>query len=116
MELDLSTGRISLVIVPTDLRFGYFRLAKLATEYLHIDVTAGHDWVVFISRTREVAKIIHCDEHGSVMVTRRLHKGRYQRLMERIDGPVSRSLCVSELKNYLNGGVLEVNRDNYVYG
>ena len=76
MDIDLSKGKITLVVAPTDLRYGYYSLAKVANEYLKIDVTKGNDWVVFISKQRCIAKIIHCDEYGSLLITRKITSGQ----------------------------------------
>lgn len=43
MDIDLSKGKITLVVAPTDLRYGYYGLAKVANEYLKIDVTKCND-------------------------------------------------------------------------
>ena len=69
MNLDLSTGKISLILCPTDLRSGFNRLSAMALKYLSIDVSKGNDWVVFVSKRRNIAKIIH-----SVDVYRRIDK------------------------------------------
>ncbi len=58
MNLDLSTGKISLILCPTDLRSGFNRLSAMALKYLSIDVSKGNDWVVFVSKRRNIAKII----------------------------------------------------------
>lgn len=36
MYIDLSKGKITLVVAPTDLRYGYYGLAKVANEYLNL--------------------------------------------------------------------------------
>lgn len=92
MNLDLSTGKISLILCPTDLRSGFNRLSAMALKYLSIDVSKGNDWVVFVSKRRNIAKIIHSDDKGSLMISRKLHTGCYQRLMADADGAASRAL------------------------
>lgn len=76
MDIDLSKGKITLEVAPTDLRYGYYGLAKVANEYLKIDVTKGNEWVVFVSKQRCMAKIIHCDEYGSLLITRKITSGQ----------------------------------------
>lgn len=115
MDIDLSKGKITLVVAPTDLRYGYYGLAKVANEYLKIDVTKGNDWVVFVSKQRCIAKIIHCDEYGSLPITRKLHLGRYQQLLLKAEGQASKEISVEELQSYLNGKELEVKRTNLQY-
>ena len=58
MKIDFNNGKITLVIVPFDLRYGFYRLAQISAELLHIDINKGQDYVVFISKQRSIAKII----------------------------------------------------------
>ena len=46
MKPDFSTLRMTLVLVPHDMRCGYFRLSMLARDWLSIDVSLGRDVVV----------------------------------------------------------------------
>ena len=101
MNLDLSTGKISLILCPTDLRSGFNRLSAMALKYLSIDVSKGNDWVVFVSKRRNIAKIIHSDDKGSLMISRKLHTGCYQRLMADADGAASRALTKDKLLTLL---------------
>ena len=41
--LDISKGKVTLVLVPWDLRAGYYKLAQTAKFTLHIDVEKGKD-------------------------------------------------------------------------
>ena len=50
--LDISKGKVTLVLVPWDLRAGYYKLAQTAKFTLHIDVEKGRDWVIFITTTK----------------------------------------------------------------
>ena len=59
--LDLGKGQIVLVLVSMDLRAGYYRLAEIARQALNIDVERGNTWVVYVSKRRNFAKIIHSD-------------------------------------------------------
>lgn len=45
--LDIIKGKVTLVLVPWDLRAGYYKLAQTAKFTLHIDVEKGKDWVIF---------------------------------------------------------------------
>ena len=58
MKIDFNNGKITLVIVPFDLRYGFYRLAQISAELLHIDINKCQDYVVFISKQRSIAKII----------------------------------------------------------
>ena len=46
MKIDFNKGKITLVIVPFDLRYGFYRLAQISAELLHIDINKGQDYVV----------------------------------------------------------------------
>lgn len=116
MQLDFERGRVWLVVVPQDLRAGFFRLAKTTAEYLHLEVTRGEDWVVFISRNGTTAKIIGADARGSVLITRKLHTGRFQQLRARLDAPAAEPLSVAELTRYLDGEEIAVRRQSLLCG
>lgn len=96
MNLDFTTRRFTLVVVTTDLRCGYNRLAGIALQYLHIDVSREEDYVVFVSRTRRSVKIIGHDAKGTVMLCRKLDQGNFVRLLAAAAGPATRRLTVNE--------------------
>ena len=110
--LDLGKGQIVLVLVSMDLRAGYYRLAEIARQALNIDVERGNTWVVYVSKRRNFAKIIHSDTKGNVMITRRLKIGAYQQLLAKATGPATQTLSKDELIKYLNGEELLVKRTN----
>lgn len=112
MDVHFSKGKVSLVVAPIDMRYGFFRLAQIAHNQLLIDVSKGKDWVVYISKSRNLAKVIGCDEKGSIMITKYLNEGKYQRLMMKSTGKACKEISVTELEQYLNGDNLEVKRDN----
>ncbi len=116
MQIDFSQGKISLVLVPSDMRCGYEKLASLAHAYLGIDLATGQDWVVFISKSKHIAKIIHHDEHGSLLIVRKLSTGTFQQLMTKVEGPAKKSLTREELERYLDGEKVEVCRSSLCYG
>ena len=116
MNIDFSHGTISLVLVKCDMRLGFAKLSNLALAYLGIDICAGNDWVVFISKSKHIAKIIHYDAQGSVVITRKLNHGVFQQLMSKVDEPAKKILTVDELQSYLDGKKLEMNRTSLVYG
>ena len=62
MKIDFADGRVTMVVCPVDCRCGYRRLADIAYKVLNIDVSLGEDYVVFVSKSRGICKIIHCDE------------------------------------------------------
>ena len=108
--------QIVLVLVSMDLRAGYYRLAEIARQALNIDVERGNTWVVYVSKRRNFAKIIHSDTKGNVMITRRLKIGAYQQLLAKATGPATQTLSKDELIKYLNGEELLVKRTNLLRG
>lgn len=116
MYIDFSSGKVSLVLVKTDMRSGFDRLAGIASQYLGIDVMKGEDWVVFISKSGHMVKIIHADEKGALLISRKLHQGRFQTLMTKITGPAVKTLSKEELERYLDGDEIEVKRTGFLKG
>ena len=116
MKLNFSEGKVTLVLVRQDLRCGYKRLSIVAQAYLGIDLSLGKDWVVFISKRGHIAKIIHHDLKGSILVTRKLDTGCFQKLLCKIQGAAAKSLSKDELEKYLDGEQIEVKRTNLLHG
>ena len=116
MLIDFSQGTISLVLVKCDMRLGFAKLSNLAQAYLGIDICAGNDWVVFISKSKHIAKIIHYDAQGSVVITRKLNHGVFQQLMSKVGGQAKKALTVDELQSFLDGEKIEVNRTSFICG
>ena len=116
MHIDFTKARLTLVIVPTDLRCGFTRLSEIALQYLHIDVTKGNDYVVFISKSRRSAKIIGYDNKGSILIVRHLDQGRFERLMGAATGPAVKKLTAQELYLYLDGEDIEIKRTHLLKG
>lgn len=112
MKIDFNEGKITLVIVPVDLRYGFKRLSMLASELLQIDISKGEDWVLFFSKNRSILKIIHSDDKGNLLITRTLHTGKFQQLLSREDGTAVDALTVEELLRYLDGECIQVKRTN----
>lgn len=111
--LNFKGCKITVVTTATDLRAGYFRLEAFARSTLNIDICSGHHCVVFLSRTRALAKIIAADQSGMTLITRRLHHGSFQQLMSLLDSPAKRSLTAEQLVSFLNGKRIEGGRKNY---
>lgn len=111
--LNFKGCKITVVTTATDLRAGYFRLEAFARSTLNIDICSGHHCVVFLSRTRALAKIIATDQSGMTLITRRLHHGSFQQLMSLLDSPAKRSLTAEQLVSFLNGKRIEGARKNY---
>ena len=79
MIIDFKARRTTLVASPVDGRSGIPTLTTLAESLLGIPITKGEDYVVFVSRSRKVCKIVFWDERGACMVVRRLNDGRFAR-------------------------------------
>ena len=99
MHIDFSQGKISQVLVPSYMRFRYDKLSSMALAYLGIDVSTGQDWVVFISKNKQIAKIIHHDTHGSLFIVRKLSTSTVQQLMTKIECPFIRYLPTLKIKS-----------------
>lgn len=54
MSFNFNTDRSTLIIAPVDMRAGYERLSLIAVGLFGIDVDAGKDFVIFISRPRKM--------------------------------------------------------------
>lgn len=113
MQLDFSKEHISVVIAPVDMRAGYRSLSAIASVLLGINVDAGGELVVFVSRQRSVCKMIWSDERGTSMLTRRLHHGRFERFLGKLDEPPTRALSRQDLDFFLDGKPLFVKRNGF---
>jgi hypothetical protein len=102
---DLADRRITLVLCPTDLRGGYERLSLLASACLNIELTKKEDCIVFISKARTLCKVVYCDDAGTVLISRRLYRGRFQQLMAKVNTRPERVLTILELFEFLDWSV-----------
>lgn len=100
MNFNFNTGRITLIIAPVDMRAGYERLSLIAASLFGIDVDAGKDFVVFISRPRKIVKRIWTDERGASLLTRRLKEVRLSILVPKMTAGKGLSLARSSF-NFL---------------
>ena len=115
--VDFSKGRVTVALCSVDMRCGYQRLADIAYAYLGIDVSKGGEFVVFISRTRRICRIIFADERGANVLSRTLHdRARFTQLMGALEGPAQRPLSARELERYLDGEPLEGVREGWFEG
>ncbi len=116
MNIDFSHGTISLVLATCDMRMGFAKLSALARSCLRIDVSAGNDWVVFVSKSKHVAKVIHQDEQGTIVITRKIHVGVFQQLLSKADGLAKKIITADELKSFLDGNKIEIVRKALLKG
>jgi len=107
---DLTKGKITVVVCPTDLRCGFTKLSSIALNMLGINVFNGEDWIIFLSKSRRTLKMIHTDNTGSILVTRTLKRGSFQQLMCSAVGPAVRQLTPELLMKYLNGDNVDIKR------
>ena len=116
MAIDFSDKRVTMVVCPVDGRYGFYALSDLAFKLLHIDIYKQEDYVVFVSRSRGICKIICTDECGTTLITRRLHKGRFERLLMQAQGPAAISITPQMLADFINGKPLFVKRESLWQG
>ena len=110
MIIDFKARRTTLVASPVDGRSGIPTLTTLAESLLGIPITKGEDYVVFVSRSRKVCKIVFWDERWACMVVRRLNDGRFARFLMRASGPAAAPITPDELAAYLDGEDLQAER------
>ena len=110
MNFDFRKGRITIVIAPVDMRSGFDRLSSLALNQLSIQVSLGRDFVVFVSRSSKLCKMIWSDESGCCTLTRRLHVGRFERFLAKLDEPATRIFTYEDLCSFLDGERIMVRR------
>ena len=60
-----SDKRVTMVVCPVDGRYGFYALSDLAFKLLHIDIYKQEDYVVFVSRSRGICRIIDTDQCSS---------------------------------------------------
>lgn len=111
MKIDFSQGRVTLVASPVDMRAGFRGLSAIAAS-IDIPVERGGEYVVFTSKSRTICKVIFCDARGSNVITRYLHKGRFERFLMSATGPAAKPLTAEELAAFLDGEALLVARTN----
>ena len=110
MKLDFSNMHITLLVAPIDMRAGYGRLAILAQSLLGIDVGNKKDVVVFVSKRRQIAKLIWADDAGVCVLMRRLNAGRFEAFMTRVDESAKKPMTLKDLHRFLDGERLYVHR------
>lgn len=95
-----SSVRIFLATEPCDMRKGFDGLSALVSQ-MGEDVFSGHLFV-FLSRSRQRAKILTWSEGGFVLFYKRLEKGRFK--LPRLDEQTDR-LCLesAQLAMLLDG-------------
>lgn len=106
---------VTLVICPFDLRSGFDRLSSVAKACLEIDVSRGQDCVIFISKNRSLCKMIWSDNKGNCTLVRKLHRGRFERFLEKADCPATRPLTPEDFDRFINGEILMRKRNGFFY-
>lgn len=98
---------ITIVAAPSDLRKGYKSLERVCSG-LAINLWKGNDVVVFVSKSRRLAKIVWSDSFNEYCLSCYPTTGGYQRLLvlaSNITGEVP--VTVYELQCYLSGNKLQ---------
>ena len=104
MNVDFTRGHLTIVVSPVDLRAGYRRLSLIARTLLGIAVEDGGHFVAFVSRDRALCKVIWSDEAGSSVLTRRLHRGRFERFLVEASRPeIKRTMTPKDFIDFLDG-------------
>lgn len=106
MKLDFADYRVTIAIVPVDLRAGYVRLSAIASCLMNIDVDQGRDVVVFMSKNRQLCK-------GHTLLNRRLNRGSFQKLLARAEDPNGMPVTKAEVLRYLDGQSVQVPRQSF---
>ena len=111
MRLDFGNRRITLVLAPVDMRFGYAALSRFAQERLFLDPDSGSDVVVFVGRHRKTAKVIWADENGGWLLYRRLQQKKFARFMTSLESQDSMNFTAEEVLNFMDGDAPPVRKD-----
>ncbi len=100
-RLDQTSPRIWLAAAPADMRCGFDRLARMASEVTGQDPFSGH-FFIFRSKSSDRVKILYWDRDGYALWYKRLEKGTFR--SPRLEaGAVSIELKASELAMMLDG-------------
>lgn len=110
MKIDFASRKTTLVATPVDGRLGIFGLASIAQYHLGIDISRGEDFVVFVSKRRQICKVIFWDDRGACLISRRLHSGRFARYLMDAEGCAAAPITASQLAAYLDGEPIQVVR------
>lgn len=113
MKLDFADYRVTIAVVPIDLRAGYERLSAIASCLMDINVDGGKDVVVFMSKSRRLCKVIWADGRGRSVLNRRLNHGSFQKLLARAEDPNGLAITKDEVLRYLDGEVLQAPRVDF---
>lgn len=68
----------------------------------------GVDTMIFVSKSRKLLKLVGYDEVGPFMLTRKLARGGYQKILDRVEGNGTLELTITELELYLDGEKIRV--------
>lgn len=114
MNITFANKNVTVVVSPFDLRAGYGKLTSFVRDGLGIDITKGDDIVLFFNSEASLCKIVTADDSGSLLLSRRLHRGRFEKLLMAPEGKAYLEFTVADLENLLNGKPLRVRRKNFL--
>jgi transposase len=94
--------RVWAYAAPADLRKGFDGLSALVRAQLKQDPLSG-DCYLFTNRTRKSAKVLVWDGTGLCIYHKRLERGRFSALWDRVEETDALRLTMSELSLFLEG-------------
>ena len=92
---------------PVNLNRGIDGLTQIARTQ-GFDLENGVDTMIFVSKSRKLLKLVGYDEIGPFMLTRKLARGSYQKILDRVEGTGTLELTITELELYLDGERIRV--------
>ena len=104
---NLDRLRLTLDLNPCNLNQGIPGLTARALSY-GIDLRQKKDAVIFVARNRKQVKVVAYDHVGPFMSTRKIDKGCFQQLLDRVLGNGLTELTLSELLMFLDGECIMV--------
>ena len=100
---------------PCDMRNGFDGLYNIVRNKMGCDPETG-DLYLFTNRVRTRAKVLYFDRTGLCVYAKRLEKGRFAKLWEKVNGK-KMSLTLNELMLFLEGskivGKIRISPEKY---
>ncbi len=107
--------RVYIADGPTDMRKGFNGLFALARDAIGIDPLCGHLFL-FVSRNRKTSKILFWDGTGLCLFQKRLEKGRFAAIWERIQNTGDADMTTNELQLFIEGADVraKLSKDEFI--
>lgn len=97
-----SAVSVYVCLEPTDVRCSFDKLAALVQSIICQNPLSGHLFV-FVSKRRNIIKILFRDRTGYCQYFKRLENGTYPMPVSTADGPRSMPISLDALKLLLDG-------------